>query len=613
MRRTSAAVGRTEPGRASPAPRQIGRSRLAVAVAVLPLMAATAVAASLGSGTTARADTPAASRAPDKTSKLEAKRVDSVSTPKLGWYTCAPAYDEGQCAAVKLPRDYDQPNGPKVEISLIRRPALKKKLGTIFVNPGGPGGSAADMAAEADGLFGKKVLNNYDIVGIDPRGVGYSDQVQCFASEKTQDPVLAQMNVYFPIGTKETKRYEKGAAAAGKACSHHGAPLTGAASTAEDARDMDVIRRATGEKKLTYLGFSYGTYLGQVYANLFPDRVGSMVIDGVLDPTAWAGTATTKNTPQTLRVPSGQASLRAFNELLDRCDKSTKCKFKKAGTTSRQRFGKLVARLKKHNIQTPDTYNYYVYSYADVIAEITSDLYDPEGGEYVAEFLQALEKGKNSTLPEGPLDNEGTLSAAKVAQRTPPALRKAGQSPYGFPYDNSFEAFTTPLCTDSVNPAKVTDWPKAVQKVTSSAEYFGEYWAWSSAPCASSTWTIKDEDAYRGPFNKRTAGPVLVVGDFWDPATNYKSAVKVSKLLPNSRLLLSDSWGHTAYGTSTCVDNAVTDALISAKLPAKGTRCVGDKQPFGVSTPTPQSRTTADSGVDPQKVNEILRSHPGRY
>ncbi|WP_228266211.1 alpha/beta hydrolase [Microlunatus elymi] len=489
----------------------------------------------------------------------------------------------------------------------------------MFVNPGGPGGSAADLAAAADGLFPTSVLAHYDIVGIDPRGVGYSDLVQCFASEKTQRPVLAKLNVAFPVGTKQTKTYEQGAAAAGKACSHHGAPLTGAVSTAEDARDMDVIRRAVGDKELTYLGFSYGTYLGQVYANLFPDRVRSMVLDGVLDPIAWAGTAKTKSTPQTIRVPSGQASLRAFNELLDRCDRAKKCTFKTASQTSRQRFAKLAQRLHQHNIQTPDTYNYYVYSYADAIAEITSDLYAPDGGQYVVEFLQALEKGKNSTLPPGPIDDTD-LARKTAAQHKPAALRETvnglrntEQTSYGFPYDNSFEAFTAPLCTDSLNPAKVTDWPKAVNKINSSAKYFGGYWAGSSAPCASSTWTIKDEDAYRGPFDKRTSGPVLVVGDFWDPATNYRSAEKVSKLLPNSRLLLSDSWGHTAYGTSACVTDAVTTALVQAKMPAKGTRCVGDDQPFGVSTPTPRSRTTAVSGVDPAKVSEILRSHPGRY
>lgn len=173
------------------------------------------------------------------------------------------------------------------------------------------------------------------------------------------------------------------------------------------------------------------------------------------------------------------------------------------------------------------------------------------------------------------------------------------------------------LCTDGVNPAKVSAWPTAIKNTDPAAKYFGEQWGWASAPCASSTWTVRDEDAYRGPFDRTTAGPVLVVGDYWDPATNYKSAVKVADLLGNSRLLLSDSWGHTAYGTSACVTQAVTRMLAAVKLPAKGTRCVGDIQPF-TDSETPavaQRRTKLATGVDPRRVDKILRTSraPGRF
>ena len=122
--------------------------------------------------------------------------------------------------------------------------------------------------------------------------------------------------------------------------------------------------------------------------------------------------------------------------------------------------------------------------------------------------------------------------------------------------------------------------PKAAAAADKRAPYFGRLWAWMSAPCATKTWTADDEDAYRGPFNRRTASPILVVGSEWDPATNYEGAVKAASLLPNSYLLSNDNWGHTAYGTSECATSAIDTYLLTRAVPAPGTYCHGDMQPF---------------------------------
>ncbi len=127
---------------------------------------------------------------------------------------------------------------------------------------------------------------------------------------------------------------------------------------------------------------------------------------------------------------------------------------------------------------------------------------------------------------------------------------------YEFPYDNSFETFQTVLCTDGINPRNAGNWPTYADAADRNAPDFGRLWTWASSPCASNTWTVRDEDAYAGPFTHCTVNPLLVVGNYWDPATNYDGAVKAASLLPNSRLLSSDSWGHTAYGTSACVTDA---------------------------------------------------------
>ncbi|HWS35265.1 MAG TPA: alpha/beta hydrolase, partial [Actinoplanes sp.] len=136
--------------------------------------------------------------------------------------------------------------------------------------------------------------------------------------------------------------------------------------------------------------------------------------------------------------------------------------------------------------------------------------------------------------------------------------------------------------------------------------YFGRVWGWWTAQCASSTWTVRDEDAYRGPFNKRTKAPVLIVGNYWDPATNYAASVSSSKLLPNSRLLSSNNWGHTAYGSGACVTNAMDRYLLTGKVPAKGTTCAADHQPF---TEPLSSGEEPDPDADLSKLSAVA---PGK-
>jgi pimeloyl-ACP methyl ester carboxylesterase len=608
--------------------RSIAVATLAVASAVLCLLPG------LGAGTlpTAQARVPHAQKAttgktPDKTSAKEAKRVDSVPTPKLKWYSCND-YEGAQCATVKLPLDYDKPKGAKVELALLKVPAKdqKHKIGSVFVNPGGPGGSAVDFASGAKYLFPKSITNKFDVVGVDPRGIVYSDRLQCFPDARRQQPVLTELDDGYPLTTQEIKAYQKGSKELGEACSDYGAKMAGAMSTAEDARDMDVLRRAVGDKKLTYLGFSYGTYLGQVYANLFPDRVRSMVIDGVLDPTAWAGTKATRNTPQTIRLESAQGDWRAMKELMRRCDEvgPKKCSFApttaqaKTWKTTRAKFTALATDVlaKPVTVKDPENGDWEV-DYSTMIEYLLQDLYSADNF-YLTDVMDTLNQiWAFSRLASKTLASDAAHPKADVLEQHRTRLTTRSGTSYGFPYNNDTEAFTGVLCTDSMNPSKVSDWPPAIDKLKGGDQYFGALWAWESTPCASSTWTATDEDAYHGPFDKTTSGPVLVVGDYWDPATNYQGAVKAASLLGNSRLLLSDSWGHTAYGTSACATQAVVNALASVKMPAKGTRCVGDAQPYtGATTPKTAQRTTkAATGVDPKQVDQALRSgrQPGSF
>jgi pimeloyl-ACP methyl ester carboxylesterase len=561
------------------------RSLAAAGIAGI-VLAATAVAPAAAAPVPAWAR-PATS---DRTSPAEARRVDQVPTPRLGWYPC---YDYAECATVRLPLDYDNPKGATTEIAVLRVKARDQqhRIGSLFINPGGPGGSGTDVALAAPYFLGDDLLDRFDIVGVDPRGVAASDNVKCFRSVKDQNAAYAGLNVAFPYTKAEEKAYVASAKAVGRACSTTGKPLSGAMSTAEVARDMDVLRRAVGDQKLSYLGFSYGTALGQYYANMFPDRVRALVVDGVLNPNAWVGQGKARGLLQETRLRSADGAYQALHEILVRCDKAGEQACGLASGDPVASYELVATRLRKKPlvVDDPDLGTFTV-SYADFVGASLGALYSPFGYQDIVGLTADL---LVLTDPQASSAARRTQAHAAVVQRAAQARQQAGR--YDFPYNNGLETFLGVDCTDAYHPSDAAAWPALSAKEDNRAPYFGRLWAWGTAPCARNTWTVRDEDAYTGPFNRRTSAPVLVVGNRWDPATNYQGAVSSAALLPNSRLLSSDSWGHTAYGTSACVTGAVDAYLLRGALPAKGTLCVGDIQPFVEEPGKPAATARADA------------------
>jgi pimeloyl-ACP methyl ester carboxylesterase len=525
----------------------------------------------------------AAPAAPDRTSRTESERVDAVPTPRLGWHAC---HEIAECATARLPLDYDQPDGATTEIALLRVKAKdqRRKIGSLFLNPGGPGGSATSFALFAPSFLSDSLLERFDIVGVDPRGIGAGANVRCFSSVADQTPVLDLLNVPFPVTRAEEQRYVAGSELLGKACSTTGRPLSGAMSTAEVARDMDVIRRAVGDRKLNYLGFSYGSALGQYYANMFPDRFRALAVDGVLDPAAWVG-----STRQILdeRLRSSDGAYRALIEILERCDRAGEkfCVFA-AGDPVRN-FGAIARALRAEPIELPVGGGTFTVTYAIFVGAVLGSLYGIDAGPAVtrlaAEVWAALTANSTDALTE-------RVRAARPAERG-----------YDIPYQNGLEASSTVICTDGRHPADAGSWPAATARRDQRAPYFGRAWGWIDSQCAHRTWTGQDEDAYRGPFTRRTAAPVLVVGNFWDPATNYRGAVASSRLLPNSRLLSSNNWGHTAYGSGACVTTAIDDYLLTGAPPAGGTVCTDSVQPFTEPLPPPGETATMSTPTGKQR------------
>jgi pimeloyl-ACP methyl ester carboxylesterase len=528
------------------------RLRVAVSAACLALLGPLAVTGA------------AEAAAPDVTSAVEAARVDRVPTPDLAWTPC---HGHAECASVRLPLDYDQPAGATTRVGLLRLKARDpgRRLGSLFVNPGGPGGSATDIALRARSLLTPELLDRFDIVGMDPRGIGTSEQLRCFATPADQAAVLRPLyGPGFPFRPAQEARAIEAARAFGQACSTTGRPLAAAMSTGQVARDMDVVRRAVGDRRLTFLGLSYGSYLGQVYANLFPDRVRAVAIDGVLDPLAWTGNAATWTTPVTQRLRSAEGAYAALREILRRCDDAGRQRCAFAGGDPMRKLEVIADRLKAAPLLIEDPSGAFRYSYATLVQSLQSYLYIEQGYVPITAELAAL---YDLTDP----------ARTGAAADSPAALGLAASARARARYENSVETFSGVLCSDSVNPVDASAWAVAADR---GAPYFNRFRVWQSVQCASGSWKAQDEDAYRGPFTRRTASPVLVVGNYWDPATNYEGAVTAARLLPHSVLLSSDSWGHTAYGTSSCVTGAISRYLLSSSTPPPGTRCVGDVQPF---------------------------------
>ncbi len=574
---------------------------LTVSLTVTALAAPAATAARPGGG--------------DTTSRAEAARVDRVKAPDPGWFDCSPLFaPTAQCGVVALPLDYDEPRGATTEVALLRIPATDpaRRIGTLFLNPGGPGGSGVEIAAAAPQFLDPELLARFDVVGFDPRGTNYSSNVQCFKDVGQQAAALAGMNVPFPVGYAESKAFVASSEAFGRACSTQGKPLSGSMSTAEVARDMDVLRRTLGDQQLSYLGFSYGSYLGSVYANLFPDRVRALVIDGVLDPTAWAGTKATASVPQTQRLRSGEGAWKALQEVLERCGAAgpEACTFASFGEPV-SGYDAIVDALKQAplDVVDPETGELVVtLTYPLLVSFLLGDLYAPDGWRWVdadltlvASLLAAAGDPAGAAHQDASarlVERYRALQESEQAAAEQSAARESALG-LGFPYPNGLDAFQSVLCTDGLNPAKASGWTRAADRADAEAPGFGPLWTWASAPCASSTWTVQDEDAYRGPFTRSSAHPVLVVGNYWDPATNYDGAVGADAVLGSSRLLSSDSWGHTAYGTSACVTGAVGAYLLDGTLPAEGTVCVGDEQPFVGAAPDAGRRAGPERALPP--------------
>ena len=490
---------------------------------------------------------------------------------RVRWVACHAEFGPGfDCASVEVPLDYSRPRGEKISLALVRLRASgpQRKVGSIFLNPGGPGGSGVDFVLGLGPfLFSNDVRAQFDLVGFDPRGIIASDPLLCF---RTLDEAFTVVPPFaFPTTGAEEALVKQLDVKLNRACQRRGGRIVDHMATADVARDLDLLRQAVGDSQLSYAGYSYGSFLGVTYANMFPNRVRAVVVDGVLDPIAWTtGRGDEAETlPFSTRLRSdvgAQATLEQFFRL---CDESgpDSCAF--AGDAS-GRFAALAEKLRAAPIEIVDPATGLSFSlgYADFIGFTLGNMYSSFGWPFFAQFLALVEASATPAVLGEALRVSEEATGLTVR-------RHPRQS-----YPNFVEGFPGVACSDSVNPDDHHYWSQAGAAADAQFGYFGRIWTWASSPCA--VWQGSDADRYLGPFNRSTANPVLVVGNRYDPATRYEGAVLVNQLLPKSSLLTVEGWGHTSLFLSTCADQAVSQYLLDGTTPPVGTVCNQDFGPF---------------------------------
>lgn len=453
---------------------------------------------------------------------------------RLAWSACGGGF---QCAKVKVPLDYAKPKGRQIEIAVIRlRAKGPKRIGSLVLNPGGPGGSGVDLARNAKQFLSPALLARFDVVGFDPRGVGLSAPVRCVPYGVMDSYHALDPTPDTPSEVRKGDAYQRIYA---QGCKANSGALLAHVGTRDAARDIDVLRAALGDRRLTYLGFSYGTLLGATYAEAFPKRVRAMVLDGAIDPA----------TRGTVPGAAAQGFEAAFASFLRDCYDRPGCPF---GThkvsASFQQLAKLFKRADKAPLRN-DLDGRQVNE-ALVWRGVMAAMYSREQWPSLRAALGDAFKGDGTALL--------TFADGYHGRRIDGS------------YDNSGEAFTAVNCADYPPTSRATR--SAVTYVPES-RHFGKYFSDGLlSPCA--FWPVKSGEGIVGRVRAKGAPPILVVGTTRDPATPYKDAVALARQLSSGVLLGFDGDGHTAYGgPSTCVNGAVDRYLINRVPPKDKTMC----------------------------------------
>jgi pimeloyl-ACP methyl ester carboxylesterase len=507
-------------------------ARRRLVLALLPLL----MAGCSPVGSAAPQPTPPPPASPARTGEAAAP-LARFYDQRLDWTPCRGEYT---CARVEVPLDYDNPAGPTIELALLKVPASDpgRRLGSLLVNPGGPGVSALDYAQAADQVVSPAVRAVYDVVGLDPRGVGESTPLDCVTDEQFNasldegDPT--------PDTPAEVQAFVASVQEFGAGCEQRSPALTPHVGTVDVARDVDIVRAALGEERLTMLGKSYGTSIAAEYARQFPQRVGRLVLDGAVDPTL---------TDEDVLLGQAQGFELAYSRFAQAC-LSSGCSLGDSERQVQQAAQRVLALAERSPLPTtgrPLTEALATYG-------IAYPLYFPpqQGYPLLEAALQQALQGDGTALLQ--------IADAYL-------LRE----PDGSLATNQWDAFTPISCLDRPGQSSVADVQQALPKFREASPIFGDSLAWGLLACLD--WPVESE-GLPSPVAASGAPPIVVVGTTGDAATPYAWAQGLADQLDSGVLLTYEGTPHTAYRKgSTCIDDAVDTYLLTGEPPADGTTC----------------------------------------
>ncbi len=451
----------------------------------------------------------------------------------IAWKTCGGGL---QCGTVAVPLDYAHPADTTIQIALIRKPATSasRRIGSLLLNPGGPGVSGVELIRR-DANYFSDLNSRFDLVGFDPRGVGESAPVHCYSS-RALDYLMATTP-----HPERTPREEliNGEKALALSCQRNSGKSFGFVDTVSAARDMDLIRVALGDDKITYFGFSYGTFLGETYAHLFPNHIRALALDAVFDPAVGA-------TDQLLEQAAGfEAALQGFFVY---CRAHTGCVYGRVGDPA-AKLDALLRRLERDPLSVGDR----TLTRSGALTALLSGLYSPQYWDTLGAALDAAEVDNGQAL----------LSIADSFE---------GRKPDGT-YTNEWDANLAINCLDRPVPSEIAAYDMLGPSLAKASPWFGPEFQYSLLACA--YWPIKPTGVV-GPVTAEGAAPILLIGATHDPATPYREAQGVNKELAGSVLLTREGYGHVSFLLSECARTAEEAYLFDLTMPAKGTVCASD-------------------------------------
>ncbi|MEU3528597.1 alpha/beta hydrolase [Streptomyces sp. NPDC038707] len=463
---------------------------------------------------------------------------------RLRWRECGvPGFE---CATMKAPLDYASPGAGTVRLAVARKKATgaSGRLGSLLVNPGGPGGSAVAYLQQYAGLgYPARIRARYDMVAMDPRGVARSEPVTCLDGR--------QMDAYTQTDLTPDDRRERDALVAAdrrfaESCGAHSARLLRHVSTVEAARDMDILRSVLGDRRLNYVGASYGTFLGATYAGLFPERVGRIVLDGAMDPSL---DARRLNLDQTAGFET------AFQTFAKDCVRRSDCPLGGRGTSPARVGDRLRAFFRELDARPLPARDKAGRRLGEALAMtgVIASMYDEASWPQLREALTSAIRKR---------DGAALLSLSD-------AYYERGADGH---YSNLMMANAAVNCLDLPSAfAGPEEVEKALPAFEKASPVFGPGLAWASLNCA--YWPVRATgEPHR--IEAKGAAPIVVVGTVRDPATPYRWARSLAGQLSSARLLTYDGDGHTAYGRgSGCIDTAVDTYLLRGTPPPGGKRC----------------------------------------